>query len=115
MKTFKEFITERYYDEEYDDDYEEQNHEYEFAYSCVGANDIDELNYIIDHMKPISMNLFLRHVSIQQINECLMYDIRYTKETLKKDWSVSYYRIKTLNLDAYIFKNSAIEYVFKKS
>jgi hypothetical protein len=61
-----------------------------------------------------SVNTFLKNVELEEINNALMYDIKYTKEKLKSDWSVKFFRIKKRGIDAFIFVNSAIEYIFKK-
>ena len=92
------------------------NEQYYFDYNCVSPRDYDELEYIIDNMKEISADLFLRNVSLDEINSSLMYRIRYnSKEKVKSDWGLSFYRLKKGNIDAFILINSGIEYVFKKA
>ena len=92
------------------------NEQYYFDYNCVSPRDYDELEYIIDNMKEISADLFLRNVSLDEINSSLMYGIRYnSKEKVKSDWGLSFYRLKKGNIDAFILINSSIEYVFKKA
>jgi len=86
---------------------------YEFAYNCVSPSSSDELENIIDNMKEIKANTFLKKVSLDEINNSLMYGIRYTKQSILKDWSISFYRIKKNGIDAFILRNSCIEYVFK--
>lgn len=89
---------------------------YYFDYNCVSPRDGDELEYIIDNMKEISADLFLRNVSLDEINNSLMYGIRYSsKDKVKSDWGHSFYRIKKKSIDAFILINSGIEYVFKKA
>ena len=91
------------------------NEEYYFSYNCVSPMDYNELEFIIDNMKEISADLFLRNVTLDEINNSLMYGIRYnSKDKVKSDWGLSFYRIKKGGLDAFILINSGIEYVFKK-
>jgi hypothetical protein len=88
---------------------------YYYSYNCVSPESDDELEFIIDNMVEISADLFLKNVSLSEVNNSLMYGIKYqSNEQLKKDWSVHFYKIKKNNIDAYILKNSAIEYIFKK-
>jgi hypothetical protein len=89
---------------------------YQFEYNCVYPNCSDELETILENMKSISADEFLKNVSLEELNNSLMYGIKYeSKSRLKSDWSVSFYKIKKKNIDAYVFVNSGIEYVFKKS
>jgi hypothetical protein len=89
---------------------------YQFEYNCVNPNSDDELEFILDNMKQISADEFLKNVTLEEVNNALMYGINYeSKKRLKSDYSVSFYKIKKKGIDAYIFVNSAIEYVFKKS
>ncbi len=88
---------------------------YNYAYNCTSTNDSEELDYIIDNMREVSVNTFLKNVELEEINNALLYDIKYTKEKLKSDWSVKFFRIKKSGIDAFIMVNSAIEYIFKKN
>ena len=92
-----------------------KNHQYEYAYNCTSPLDYDELKFIIDNMKEVSSNIFLKNVSLEEINNSLMDGINYkSKEHVKSDWSLSFYRIKKGGIDAFILVNSAIEYIYKK-
>jgi hypothetical protein len=64
-------------------------------------------------MIEISADNFFKHVPVSYIQE-LLGDPYYTKSKLKSDYAISYYKLKTDDLDVYVFKHSAIEYIFKK-
>ena len=92
------------------------NESYKFAYNCVNPKDEEELDFIIDNMKEINVDTFLKYVSLNNINRHLRDNIKYkTIDDLKKDWTVSFYKIKKNGIDAYIFRNSATEYIFKNT
>jgi hypothetical protein len=95
--------------------YENFNTNYKYAYNCTSPDNYDELETIIDHMREISFDTFIKNVSLDDVNNALMYNIHYpTKMELKKDWGNHYYKIKRKGIDAFILRNSAIEYIFKK-
>lgn len=96
--------------------YGQGGHVYQFDYNCVSPSSKYELDFIVDNMKSISADQFLRNVSLEDVNNALMYGIHYeSKARLKKDYSVSFYKLKKDGIDAFILANSAIEYVFKKN
>lgn len=88
---------------------------YVYNYNCVyPSSGYEELEFIIDNMVEISADTFLKNVSLDEINSSLMYGISYnSKNQIKKDWGLSFYKIKKGGIDAYVLKNSGIEYVFK--
>jgi hypothetical protein len=86
---------------------------YCYAYNCVSPISSDELDYIIDNMREIKANTFLNKISLDEINNSLMYGMSYNKQSILKDWSIGFYSIRRNNINAYILRNSCIEYVFK--
>ena len=94
--------------------YKNLNENYEFDYNCVNPKDEGELDYIIDNMEEISVDEFLKNVSLEEVNNSLMYGMKYnTKEQLKKDWSVRFHKLNEKDINVYVMVHSAIEYVFK--
>jgi len=87
---------------------------YQYSYNCTSPESLKELDFILDNSKEISADYFLRHVSLKQINQALMYGINYpTVKKLKSDYSVSFYEINKRGINAVIFVNSSIDYIFK--
>ena len=57
---------------------------YQFEYNCVNPNSGDELEFIVDNMKRISADEFLRNVTLEEVNNALMFGIYYeSKKRLK--------------------------------
>lgn len=83
-----------------------------FHQNCVHPKDLDELAFIEENMREISGKTFFRHVPFSEVNNSLLYGIRYkTKENIINDWSVKFYRCTQKS--AYILVNSATTYIFK--
>jgi hypothetical protein len=102
-----------------------EDYPYQFVYSCVYADDVDELNFIVDNMDECPMKELLTNVGFENINDNLLNGVRYTsKRQLLNDWSINSFKYKgnyynettgeTTFLDLYVFANSSIEYIFKK-
>ena len=87
---------------------------YKFLYDCTSPNNLEQLIWICDNMREISVHTFLKYIPIKQINNVLLYDFGYTRKILINDYSVNFYKFKNKTHTYLIFENSCIEYVFKK-
>ena len=94
---------------------------YEFYTNCVNwpASDVHAdggLIDLIDGAKEITRSSFLRHVDREQMRALEMelgYSVRRDGgSTMNRDYHVSYHRSKLHGQTVYLFKHSAIEYVF---
>lgn len=88
---------------------------YRFDYCCVSptSEQLEELDFIVDNMVEISVKTFLKYVPLDEINSSLLFNIRYEKKQILKDWGIRFFKIKRKNVKAYVMQQSAIEYVFK--
>jgi len=94
---------------------------YQFFTNCVNwpASDVHTdggLIYLIDDAKDITRSTFLKHVDRDQMRALEM-DLGYSVSrngglTMSRDYHVSYHRSKLHGQTVYLFKHSAIEYVF---
>jgi hypothetical protein len=83
--------------------------ELDFQYNCVGCDDVEELEYIIDHSRDISYKTWALNVGSENSRE-------WTNAwgiPLYKDWAVSFFKSRLPDgRPVYGFIHSAIEYVF---
>lgn len=88
---------------------------FKFAYTCVNPESKSELEFIDEHMKPISVECFLRKVKIKELNDNLTWGGPYTVRKLKDDDYVKFYRCTGLKDGqwAYICTHSQINHIFK--
>lgn len=69
---------------------------------------------LVDACRTISRDTFLRHVDSKsrlEVERCLGYK-PHSGLTMRQDWAVSYHRSTLHGKPVYLFKHSAIEYVF---
>ena len=84
---------------------------YKFYQCCVSPINSEELEYIEENMKEISGSTFLKSVSLETLNNALMY-VQYTsRKELLEDWAVRFFSCRKYG--AVICVNSAITYIFK--
>lgn len=91
---------------------------YTYFDNCVNwaRRDVPQLSEMIDSAIAITRQTFLAHVDrddLRQVELGLGYS-RHPKQglTMAGDYHVSYYRSKYKGKRCYLFKHSAIEYVF---
>lgn len=90
-----------------------------YRYCCVNAPDLEELNYIVDNSKYITVNTFKKAIGSENYNE-LKESLGYTKQlkkdcnlTLENDWSVTFHKSKLEdNTPVYFCCHSAIEHIY---
>ncbi len=92
---------------------ESYNSKVTYQYNCISPSSLDDLNFIIDGLKPISRIMFTKKVDRESrlyIETMLGYSRSFP---ICKDWHVSYFQSRTLNgKTAYILSHSGIEYIF---
>lgn len=77
--------------------------------NCVNS-DGDSISDMVDTSRQIKWETLIKHVSIEEIESVLPNE----NPTLKKDWSVRFYKSKYKGQPCYYIDHSAIEYVFAK-
>ena len=84
-----------------------------YQYGCVAPRDMEELEYIIDHMENITLDEFSAMVDDGDFN-ALQLLLGYSEAlTIDKDWHVKFAKSSLPNgRAAYVLVHSSIEYVF---
>lgn len=86
----------------------------ERTYNCVFPPSLKELEYVIDHMREITKETFLKHVPLQRVNDVLMWQIKYgSHKAFMSDYIIRTYKVSTKKVKAYVLVNSGVEYVFQ--
>ena len=91
--------------------------ELRFAYDCVSCRPgemLEELQYIIDHAREITLGTILKYVDRDDWN-MLTRELGYGSAfNIKDDWHVTYWKSKTpAGQIVYYMCHSCIEYIFK--